>query len=149
MTISDLVNAIDADVPITTMKGIKCLGKVVNIHDGDTVKIVVKFDEEMYKFNCRMLGYDSPELKCGDDTCWKATNELARLTCDQSIENRSYCRKQWTELYNLNKKLVVVEFFGHDKYGRELVKLFDDKTGLCINDFLLETFAYNVSMPMH
>ena len=39
------------------------LGKIVNVYDGDTCKIIICFKDEFFKFNVRMIGYDSPELK--------------------------------------------------------------------------------------
>ena len=128
---------------MTTMKGITCLAKVVNIHDGDTLRLVIHGPNGLLKFNCRMMGYNSPELNCSSDTAWKATNELAKRVCDQEVLDKVYKRKDWTTLFRNNKKLITVSFAGHDKYGRELVKIYDDN--VCINDDML-SFEYNVRM---
>lgn len=50
-----------------SFEGRKCEGKVVDVYDGDTVKIVFplsdKEPDRLYRWNCRLINVDTPELR--------------------------------------------------------------------------------------
>lgn len=79
--------------------------KVIKCYDGDTITIAVIFDNDIFKFNCRLLGYDSPEIKSKNPEERKKAI-LARDTLSEKILN----------------KIVNVKVSPHkDKYGRLLI----------------------------
>ena len=49
--------------PIFSLEGTKHLCKVVNVYDGDTCKVVFPFSEKMCRWNVRLTGYDTPEMR--------------------------------------------------------------------------------------
>ncbi len=57
-----LGNATD-NINLFSLNGKEFLAKVVNIYDGDTCRCVFMLNGEMVKFNCRMNGYDTPEIR--------------------------------------------------------------------------------------
>ena len=57
----------DIDVPFFNFNGEEHYVKVVNVYDGDTCQVMMKFNNNYYKFKIRALGYDSPEMKTPKD----------------------------------------------------------------------------------
>jgi endonuclease YncB( thermonuclease family) len=146
-----LVDVTDDKVPFFSLKGLCCKCKVVNIHDGDTVRIVIQYPQEttsttFAKFTCRMTGYDSPELASHSTDAYKATNVLARYCLSENIfldMNRHYSKTEFTQIFLQNKKILDVQFHGEDKYGRQLVTLYEEGNK-CINH---ELMAYSFNLP--
>ncbi len=87
---------------VTTLKGYTTVARVVNVHDGDTVRLayITMPGGPIVYSNCRIAHIDAPELKT--DAGEHAREVLERL---------------------LLMRTVDVEFEGPDKYGRELVRL--------------------------
>jgi endonuclease YncB( thermonuclease family) len=73
-------------------------GKVVSVHDGDTVTIL---DAENVKYKVRLSGIDAPEL--GQDFGKRSKQTLVDKIAD---------------------KMVMVETHGKDRYGRTLGTIF-------------------------
>ena len=97
-------NKYDKKTEPFSFKGQKLKCKVVSVYDGDTMRVVFPLNSKMYKWNCRLLGIDTPELRTKD----KHEKELAIIA-----------KENLTKLV-LNK---VIEIYcgGWDKYGRLLV----------------------------
>ena len=49
------------DAPLFSLEGQEIKAKVVSVYDGDTVKCV--FPKKDVKWNCRLSGVDTPELR--------------------------------------------------------------------------------------
>ena len=91
-------------------------GKVVKVHDGDTITIVTPLHNgdvapkvELYKFNVRVLGIDTPELK----TKIVKEKELGIIARDALHAL-------------LINKVVKLKNISYDKYGRILSNVFLD-----------------------
>lgn len=91
-------------------------GRVVKVYDGDTITIVTTLHNgdmtpfmSLYKFNVRILGIDTPELKTKNivehDLGIVARDALVKLIMD---------------------KVVRLENVSYDKYGRILCNVFLD-----------------------
>ena len=147
------------DIQEFSLNKITTIGKVVDVYDGDTCKIILIVKDVFYKFNCRLLGVDTPEmkpslLKCDRDKemveAYQCRNKLIQLStnCDISIKDtrkHKECKK-WVN--DTNTKIIKVVCHTFDKYGRLLVALYDnDETTttemlVSYNDVLLnEGFA--------
>ena len=113
---------VDKNVKIFSFEGRKC-DKVVDVYDGDTVKVVFpltdKEPERLYKWNCRLINVDTPELRT-KNLKEKAYGKLVRDKLREKILN----------------KVVNVSCLDFDKYGRLLVEIFQDE--MSINDWLIE-----------
>lgn len=144
--ISSLEDANDDNTTYLELKSLVLPGKVVGVHDGDTLKLVVRFLGRITKFNCRMFGYDSPELKDKEnDASWIAINALLRETTDilgVDLEKK-LTKQEISQLMYSNRKIIAVHFLGKDKYGRELIKLHDSLG--CINDRMISNYNFNVA----
>lgn len=141
------------DIPEYSLKNLCMEGKVVSVYDGDTVHIVFSINNKLVKYNCRLLGIDSPEI-CPKNVQDKIKREQE---ISSAIKSRNYLISQVTGLIpkeNITKKeikelcaksrqLVFVKCFDFDKYGRLLVEIFlNANETLSINkQMVLKKFA--------
>ena len=118
-------DSVNNEVPMFGFEGETHDGKVVNVYDGDTVKIVMKMFEKFYRFNCRIEGVDTPELR--------TRNKKEKA---MGIKVRDELRKKILD------KMVKVKCGEFDKYGRLLVDIIIDNTS--ITKWLIENkFAFS------
>lgn len=111
--------------PTFSLNGKKCKGKILKIYDGDTLWIALPVLDQIYKYKARMYGYDSPEMK-----------PLVTLSNrDDIIANAEKAKKRLEEL-TLCLDLIDVELLDFDKYGRILIKIYNN--GVCINDQMVQ-----------
>jgi len=139
---SNLETIRDCDIEEFNLKGKKLLGKVVDIYDGDTCKIVFDLDGKLTKFSCRLLGINAPEIKplkskenreVEKTEAKKCRNRLFELCTNCILED-----KKIKDVIDNNRKLVVVECFDWDKYGRLLVSIYDLNSEKSFNSILIE-----------
>jgi len=122
-------NNVTKKTKMFSFEGRECLGKVVDVYDGDTVKIVFplsdKEPERLYKWNCRLINVDTPELR---------TKNLKEKEFGKKV--RDFLREK------ILHKVVNVKCLDFDKYGRLLVEIFtienEDIKEECINNWLIE-----------
>ncbi len=126
----------NSDVELFTLKGLRLTGKVVEIYDGDTCKIVLFVGGQRQKFTTRLMGLDTPEMKPA----------LSKPNRDQEIKAAHQCRNRVVQLVtncpdvtldlvlkkaecqrllDLNTKLITVDCHEFDKYGRLLATLYE------------------------
>ncbi len=138
----------DNDIGEFSLEGRKTVGKVVDIYDADTCKIIFGLDNVIVKFNCRLSGIDTPELKPSRSkpdrelekkAAQKARNRLIQLCtdCDCSLDKK-FSRKSKKEFLSNNEKLVNIHCGEFDKYGRLLVEIFDINSDKSFNDMLID-----------
>ena len=144
-----LENITNDDIQLFSLNGQTNIGKVVEMYDGDTCKIVMLVGNDLLKFSCRLLGLDTPEMKPPLDkpnrdieilNANKCRNRLLQLSTSCNCTVDTIIKK--TEIKTLlktNKKIIVVKCHEFDKYGRLLVELLPigttDKT---INQILID-----------
>lgn len=102
-------------------KNFQEIGKVVNVYDGDSVKIIMPFDNKLYRFTCRLEGIDTPEIRSSSEL----EKTFAKKVRDQLREKAM-------------NKLVSVKCSGLDKYGRLLAIIQLDNEEKTVNDWLIE-----------
>ena len=56
-------NDVDNTCPLFSLVGQEHNAKVVDVYDGDSIKIVIKLSGTFQKFNCRLADIDTPELR--------------------------------------------------------------------------------------
>ena len=54
-------------VPEFSLKNEVKKAKVVSVYDGDTIRVVFPILNKLYKWNCRITGVDTPELRTRDE----------------------------------------------------------------------------------
>jgi len=80
--------------------------KVVSVYDGDTVKVVFPVLRKLYKFNCRLQGVDTPEIRTRDKT-----------EKEYGLKVRDLLREK------ILNKVVTIHCGNFDKYGRLLINI--------------------------
>lgn len=133
------------ETPEFSLCGLTLQGKVVEMYDADTCKIVLPLQNTFYKFNCRLNGIDTPEMKPSKDKpnreneiLWakKARSELLNLVCDTNVDYTDIKKDDIVKTLQNNKKLITVKCLEFDKYGRLLVELYNNNK--CFNNILVE-----------
>lgn len=125
----------DKSTEFFSLNGTKCWGRVVDIYDGDTIKIVLPFGQgSFYKFSARLYGIDTPELKSEDEKIkkigLKAKERLIQLV-------------GWKKEDAAAIAIVWVECLEWDKYGRLLINIYKNPGGESFGDILVkEKLAY-------
>ena len=117
------------DAPEFSLEGKELKAKVVSVYDGDTVKCVFPLNDQIYKWNCRLSGIDTPELRTRNKKEKKFGYEV-----------RDYLREK------ILNKVVTLECGEFDKYGRLLIKIKCDGEECSINQLLINNdyaFEYN------
>jgi endonuclease YncB( thermonuclease family) len=143
----------NSEIAEFTLNNVVTYGKIVEIYDGDTCKLVLHVHNGLQKFNCRLMGLDTPEMKplkskehreeeiakahqCRNRVIQLATNCPCTLT---DIIKKPECQK----LMDQNTTLVKVHCHEFDKYGRLLVTIFPLHGDKSVNDLLIsEGMAY-------
>jgi endonuclease YncB( thermonuclease family) len=100
----ELSNFTKENTNLMSLDGKFYTAKIVYIYDGDTMHVVFKEFGEFYRWNCRISGVDTPELRTKNDA------EKA-----MGYKVRDHLRK---DLMNMVVKIRCGEF---DKYGRLLI----------------------------
>ena len=114
MDICEILKNCDKKTKKFSLDGNTKLCKVVSVYDGDTCKVVFDHNGVVNKWNVRMNGYDTPEMRPSkklpnrDDIKKKA------------IESRDYLKS----LVCNTEQLVYIKCGEFDKYGRLLGTLF-------------------------
>jgi endonuclease YncB( thermonuclease family) len=93
-----------------SLDGVVCNARVASIYDGDTITAIFRLpnDSEYYKWNCRLYGIDTPELKTGNNK-------------EAAVKARDFLREKILD------KVVKISCGEFDKYGRLLVNvIYDD-----------------------
>ena len=98
--IEKIKNINNDDINIFSLEGEEKIGKVVDIYDADTCKIVFILDNKFVKFNCRLNDIDAPELRQSK----KNPNRIAEKKAAQIARNRLIQLSTDTGL-NLEEKL--------------------------------------------
>jgi endonuclease YncB( thermonuclease family) len=134
MTDKNLEEA-NKDIPEFSLCGLTLKGKIVEVYDGDTCKIVLPLQNCLYKFTCRLSGIDAPEMKPRKDKpnrdaeiilAKKARQEFLKLILPNNLafDNTEIKKEEICTELEKNRNLVTVKCLEFDKYGRLLVELF-------------------------
>ena len=110
--------------------GVMTKAKVVDVYDGDTITIVFRYRGELQQQNCRMMGYDSPELRPSK----KMPNREKEIEIAKEARDKLREMVGYNEFYNTTK-LINVKLYKFDKYGRPLVQVYCD--GIHINEWMI------------
>ena len=121
------------DIPLFSLNNKTFNAKIVDIYDADTCKAVFFLDDQFVKFNCRLLGIDTPEMKPSRKKpgreqekikAKKARNRLVQLCTNIKCNIETlYKKKQIVELLTKNTKIIKIICYDFDKYGRLLIEI--------------------------
>lgn len=125
--------------PVLSLNGLKSYGRLIDIYDGDTIKVILPFLNSYYKFTIRLSGIDTCEIKSSDkllqENGIKARNRIFELLTKNSINSKNEIKN----ILESDVYLIWVECLNNDKYGRILANIYTDKnTTQNISEILLE-----------
>lgn len=142
----------DISTSYFTLDGVNTYGRLVDIHDGDTCKIILPVMDQYYKFNVRLNGIDTCEIN-SDNPENKNKSLQARDKICQMIQEMQEMQGKGSEkiIFKSQKEIkeylrsivciVFVKCYGFDKYGRLLADVFIDNKS--ISEILInEKLAY-------
>lgn len=123
------------NTPELTLIGISTIARVVNVHDGDTISVIIPLFNTFYKYNIRIYDLDTPEIR--------NTNLILKNLAEKA-------RKRILELIgclndDLESKLygVYIECKEYDKYGRLLADVYTLDKKLISEILIKEKLGYN------
>ena len=108
------------DAPEFSLDGKIIEAKVISVYDGDSIKCAFPLNNTLYKWNCRLSGVDTPELK--------TKNKIEK---EYGYKVRDLLREK------ILGKVVKLNCGNFDKYGRLLVTINCDKDNCSVNDWLI------------
>lgn len=108
------------DAPEFSLEGQELKAKVVSVYDGDTVKCVFPLNGKLYKWNCRLSGVDTPEIRTRNKVEKKYGFEVRDNLRDKILN-----------------KVVTLQCGDFDKYGRLLIEIKCDDDDCSINQWLI------------
>lgn len=97
---------------------IEC-GKVVQVYDGDTFTIATYVFGEIYRFNVRLYGIDTPEIR---------TKDIKMKT--RAIQARDALREL------IMNKIVELKNVEYEKYGRLMAHVYVN--GINVNEWMIQ-----------
>lgn len=107
----------DNKTPLFTLKDKLKLCKVVDVYDGDTCKVVFRLNKKIYRWNIRLDGYDTPEMR----------PSKSKANRDEEIAAAKKAKEYLKSLVMNDDQLVYIKCGEFDKYGRLLGVLFINK----------------------
>ena len=106
--------------------------KIIDVYDGDTITVIFKMFGKYYKWKCRIMHVDTPEIK----KMVKPSNEEEKSKNEKEKKRAIIIRDIMRE--KLLNKIVTLDCNKFDKYGRLLVEFNIPETNIKIHNWLIE-----------
>ena len=129
--------------------GEKRWARVVSCYDADTMTIVMEIQGKYYKYNIRLIGIDTCEMKSKNkenkERAVKARNRVLQWLGLNIELTTEYTRNQIQKLLTEDVYLVWIHCGSFDKYGRLLASVYlaPHDTVSCADMLLEERYAYS------
>lgn len=132
-TNTQLMSKTKENTGLLSLDGKEFQAKVVYVYDGDTIHVVFKVFNDYYRWNCRIIGVDTPELR----------------TKNEKEKEKGYIVRDKVKEHFLNK-IVKIKCNKFDKYGRLLIDVYlpknipDKKDTTLLSEWLIANeYAYS------
>lgn len=145
----------DISTKYFSLNGTETFGRLVDIYDGDTVKIVLPVMDNYYKFDIRLKGIDTCEIKSHNIENKNKGLKARKRICEMVEEiwgnysNSPYTFETKKDIQEYLKKITCIVFvkcYEFDKYGRLLADIYinyNSPNSKSISEILLnENLAY-------
>ena len=137
MSTDKLRGMTDTKIARFSLKGNNVSAKVVQVYDGDTCDLVFDYRGELMRYNCRLKGINTAELRkkrgkvqhdakgrdgniARDFLAWLCTGYNAKEFDDKE---HIWTKTELQKWLNESEELVYAKLGGFGKYGRLLVTL--------------------------
>lgn len=142
------LNSIDiSTVKKFTFDGIVTDCKVIDVIDGDTIKVMMLFNEKPIILNIRMFGYDAPSIKSKRSNVKTSTNgRRARhmlinliTDCGDKISENTRSKDISKIIRNDNKKIVKIHLMDFDKYDEVIAKIYLEDQNKFVDEIMIDS----------
>lgn len=125
-------------------------GRVVSCYDADTMTVVLNTFNGFYKYNLRLNGIDTCEMKSkikeNKERAIRARNRVLQwigVLSEDADLNVAYTRQQIQTMLEKDVYLVWIHCLEFDKYGRLLAEVYKAPYGESCSQMLIqEKYAY-------
>lgn len=122
-------SSVNNDTPLFSLEGNFVQCKVVDVYDGDTCKVVFPLNGEIYRWNVRLTGYDTPEMR----------PPRSQENRDEEIKAAHAAKIFLISKVMNENQLVYIKCGEFDKYGRLLGTLYVEETDeVSVNDLMIQ-----------
>lgn len=136
----------DKNTKAFNFDGINCMCRVIDITDGDTIKVIINFKNDYYKIIVRLNNIDTCETKskCEENKQkgLEAKKRIFNLITGKNIDtvDKKYIKNE----LNDNCYIVYMKCYDFDKYGRVLADIYsNEKSSESFSNILInEKLAY-------
>jgi len=126
--IEQILNSL-TEAPEFNFNGLRKKAKIISVYDADTCDAIMCIDEKPYKFKIRINGIDTPEIKP------LKTMENRELHVECGLKCREYLKSK------ILNKIVEIQCYDFDKYGRVLGDIYISKLKTVTNDLINKKYA--------
>lgn len=138
----------DRNTPFFNLNGLKSYARVVDITDGDTINCVIPLFNNYYKFNFRLSGIDTCEMKSKNELNKKLAIEARDLLFEIITNNKlkNLSKQEISQILNEDVYLVWIECLNYDKFGRVLAKISLNENSESFSEILINkklAYKYN------
>jgi len=130
-------SSVNNDTPLFSLENMYLQCKVVNVYDGDTCKVVFPMNGKLYRWNVRLSGYDTPEMR----------PPKSQENREEEIAAAKEAKKFLIGKVMNEDQLVYIKCGEFDKYGRLLGTLFlEEDSETSVNDLMIQEghgYAYD------
>ncbi len=111
-----------------SFNGMRFLAKVVDVYDGDTVRVTFRYGRSLTQYRARMAGYDSPEMKPPKSDPNRDAEKQAAIAARDAL------------IQKLGDMIVLIDCGPFDKYGRILITMYTGsaENSVNVNEWMLE-----------
>lgn len=102
-----------------SLKDYETEAKVASVYDGDSIRVIFPLNGQLYKWNSRLYGIDTPEIRT---RCLKEK--------EFGLKVRDILREK------ILRQVIKIKCYELDKYGRLLIDVYLEDTH--INNWLIE-----------
>jgi len=129
-----------SNTPIFSLSGLQTYARLIDIHDGDTMKLVIKYKDEFFKFVVRINGIDTCEINSNNiklkEKALAARDKILKTICNKDFSSS----KEIKNVLENEVYLLQIECHQFDKYGRLLCDIYTDIEGnkVSLKDILIQ-----------
>lgn len=140
------------DVPVYNLSGQHLWCRLLEMHDSDSLKVVIEINNKLYKVMTRLVGIDTPEIRTKDErekTLAIASRDrtAAWALPDHFHVGGKYSEKRLKEVFWQTPVILFIKCHESDKYGRLLATVYKSAEDTeSLNDVLIREGYADVYM---
>ena len=124
----DILMRCDKNIECFSLYGLEVGAKIVDVYDGDTVKACFYYNGRIWKFNCRCMGYDCPEMRPPKDDPNR----------NQQIVWANMAKSALISILKPHTRLVKLKIGEFGSLGRLLVTIYVDDLDISGNQYMID-----------